>query len=195
MIPQIVREVGQFVNSAPRIAATIQNFMLELQTKVGIDLGIQDMLSKIVSADNFEKLGQTLLHNLTNAGAFLTKFLIGLLLSYIFVMERRKILTFLQKLREGNFAFLYYEYANIAKKMVYGFGVIFKAQSIIALVNAILTTLGLFVISIIHLNQGAHHMFPFIFTLSLIVLIFGFIPVFGTFLSGVPIVLIALGYG
>jgi predicted PurR-regulated permease PerM len=37
--------------------------------------------------------------------------------------------------------------------------------------------------------------FPFIFTLSLIVLVFGFIPVFGTFISGVPILIIAYGYG
>lgn len=37
--------------------------------------------------------------------------------------------------------------------------------------------------------------FPYIFTLSLIVFIFGFIPVFGTFLSGIPIVIIGYGYG
>lgn len=38
-------------------------------------------------------------------------------------------------------------------------------------------------------------MFPFIFTLSLIVFICGFIPVFGTFLSGIPILIIGYGYG
>lgn len=38
-------------------------------------------------------------------------------------------------------------------------------------------------------------MFPFIFTLSLIVFICGFIPVFGTFLSGIPIIIIGYGYG
>lgn len=72
-----------------------------------------------------------------------------------------------------------------------GFGLIFKAQSIIALVNAILTTIGLIVISFIHGGEA----FPFIFTLSLIVFIAGFIPVFGTFLSGVPILIIGYGYG
>lgn len=41
-------------------------------------------------------------------------------------------------------------------------------------------------------REGA---FPFIFTLSLIVFICGFIPVFGTFLSGVPILILAYGYG
>ncbi len=72
-----------------------------------------------------------------------------------------------------------------------GFGLIFKAQSIIALVNAIITSIGLIIISFIH--GGAA--FPFIFTLSLIVFICGFIPVFGTFLSGIPILILAYGYG
>jgi predicted PurR-regulated permease PerM len=39
------------------------------------------------------------------------------------------------------------------------------------------------------------NVFPYIFTLSLIVLVFWFIPVFGTFISGVPILIIAYGYG
>lgn len=58
------------------------------------------MVTEMVNTNNLEKIGQTLLQNITNAGAFLTKFLIGLLLSYIFLMERRQILVFLQKLRE-----------------------------------------------------------------------------------------------
>lgn len=57
--------------------------------------------------------------------------------------------------------------------------------------NALLTSVGLLIISLVH----GGHIFPFIFTLSLIVLVFGFIPVFGTFISGVPILIIAYGYG
>ena len=128
---------------------------------------------------------------MTNAGIIFTKFLLALLLSYLFIIERNKIDGFLGQIRNGNFQFLYDEWAIIAKKVGTGFGLIFKAQSIIALVNAILTTIGLIAISIIH-GGGA---FPFIFTLSLIVFICGFIPVFGTFLSGVPILILGYGYG
>jgi predicted PurR-regulated permease PerM len=79
----------------------------------------------------------------------------------------------------------------IARKIGNGFGAILRAQSLIAIVNAVLTSVGLVIISVLH--GGA--VFPFIFTLSLIVLVFGFIPVFGTFISGVPILIIAYGYG
>lgn len=119
------------------------------------------------------------------------KFLLGLILSYIFIIERKKIEVFLRRMRDGNFAFFYDEYAIIASKVGNGFGIIFRAQSIIALVNSILTTLGLIVISVMT-GSGT---FPYIVTLALIVFIFGFIPVFGTIISGIPIIIIAYGYG
>jgi predicted PurR-regulated permease PerM len=161
------------------------------------------MSANIFNPANLESIGQQAIGYLRNTGVILTKFFIGLILSYIFVMERKPILLFLQKIRDGNFAFLYLEYASIAQKLNYGFGVIFKAQSLIATVNAVLTSVGLLMISLIHnnligvnpLHTAGGHLFPFIFTLSLIVLIFGFIPVFGTFISGAPILIIAYGYG
>ena len=66
-----------------------------------------------------------------------------------------------------------------------------EAQAIIAFVNAILTSVGLMLISYIHGWQP----FPYILTLSFIVFIFGFIPVLGTFISAFPILLIGYGYG
>jgi predicted PurR-regulated permease PerM len=119
------------------------------------------------------------------------KFFLGLILSYIFIIERKKIEVFLRRMRDGNFAFFYDEYAVIAGKIGNGFGIIFRAQSIIAVVNSILTTLGLIIISVMTGNGT----FPYIVTLALIVFIFGFIPVFGTIISGIPIIIIAYGYG
>jgi predicted PurR-regulated permease PerM len=132
-----------------------------------------------MSSDNLESIGQKAISYITNAGIIFTKFLIALVLSYLFIIDRKKIEKFLAQLKNGNFRFLYDEWSVIARKLGSGFGLIFKAQSIIALVNAILTIVGLFIISFLH--GGV--IFPFIVTLSLIVFICGFIPVFGTFLS------------
>lgn len=57
--------------------------------------------------------------------------------------------------------------------------------------NAILTTIGLLVISFIHGGNS----FPFIATLGIVVFIFGFIPVLGFFISSVPILIIGFNYG
>lgn len=106
-------------------------------------------------------------------------------------MERMKVRNFFRLMQTGNFNFLYREYAVIAGKISRGFGAIFKAQSIIALANAVLTILGLLIIG----ESLGHGTFPFIVTLSIIVFIFGFIPVFGTILSSIPIIIIGYGYG
>ena len=191
IIPQIIREIGQFINGAPRIASQIQNFANGIENTLQIDIGLNQVVADIINTKNLEIIGQTTLSYLKNAGIILTKFIIWLILSYIFVIERNPIVKFLSQINEWNFSFIYREYAIIAQKITGGFGAIIRAQSLIAITNAILTSLGLLVISAFH----GGNVFPYIFTLSLIVLVFGFIPVFGTFISGIPILIIAYGYG
>ncbi len=168
IIPQIIREMGQFIRGAPQIAAQLQGIADNIEQSLSINLGLKQIVADIVNTRTLESIGQTTLGYLRNAGIILTKFLVGLILSYIFVIERNPIMRFLSQMKSGNFAFFYEEYAIIARKIGHGFGAILKAQSLIALVNAILTSLGLLVISFVH----GGHIFPFIFTLSLIVLVF-----------------------
>jgi len=191
IIPQIIREIAQFKDGAAGISNQIQNFINGIQQSLQIDLGLDRVVGEMISTKNLEIIGQTTLGYLKNTGIILTKFIIGLILSYIFVIERKPIVGFLSQIKDGNFWFFYREYAIIAKKIANGFGAILRAQSLIAMTNAVLTSIGLLVISLLHGGE----VFPYIFTLSLIVLIFGFIPVFGTFISGVPILVIAYGYG
>lgn len=191
ILPQIGVEVKKFLQSAPTITLQAQDFISKIEDATNLDLGLGKIAGDFMSQANIESLGQKTIAYITNAGILLTKFLIALVLSYIFIIERDKITRFLSKIKDGNFSFLYDEWSIIAKKVGTGFGLIFKAQSIIALVNAVLTSFGLLVISFFHGGEA----FPYIFTLSLIVFIFGFIPVFGTFLSGIPIIIIGYGYG
>ncbi len=191
IIPQIIQEIGQFIKGAPQIAYEIQRFTDTIQQWLKVEIWLNGMVEDIINANNLETLWQTTLGYLKNTGIVLTKFIIGLILSYIFVMERKPIIWFLSKIKDGNFSFFYTEYAVIAQKITGGFGAIIRAQSLIAMTNSILTSIWLLVISFIHGGD----VFPYIFTLSLIVLIFGFIPVFGTFISGTPILIIAYGYG
>jgi predicted PurR-regulated permease PerM len=173
------------------MANKIQVFVSNIEKQLSISLGLNTLVGDIINSGNLETIGQSMLGYLRNAGIILTKFLIGLILSYIFVIERQPIARFLAQIQDGNFAFCYREYSIIARKIGNGFGAILRAQSLIAIVNAVLTSLGLIIISLVHGGS----IFPFIFTLSLIVLVFGFIPVFGTFISGIPILIIAYGYG
>jgi predicted PurR-regulated permease PerM len=191
ILPQIGWEINRFLKEAPKIATEGQNFLSRIEEGTSMELWLSSLVWDLVSSDNLESIGQKAISYITNAGIIFTKFFIALILSYLFIIDRKKIERFLAQIKNGNFRFLYEEWSVIAKKLGSGFGLIFKAQSIIALVNAILTVIGLLIISFLH--GGV--MFPFIVTLSLIVFICGFIPVFGTFLSWVPILILAYGYG
>ncbi len=191
ILPQIAVEIKKFLQSAPIITLQAQEFIMQIESATNLNLWLGRIAADFMSQANIESFGQTTIGYIANAGIILTKFFIALILSYIFIIEREKIARFLSKIKDGNFSFLYYEWAIVAKKVGTGFWLIFRAQSIIALVNAVLTSFGLLVISFFHGWES----FPYIFTLSLIVFIFWFIPVFGTFLSGIPIIIIGYGYG
>lgn len=115
-----------------------------------MDLGINNAIAKILNPSTIESIVRDSIENLKNVGIFLTKLIIAMILSYVFLIDREKISSYLSDLKRGNFAFLYEEYQIIFGKIGKGFGLIFKAQAIIAFINAVLTAIGLLLISLFH---------------------------------------------
>ncbi len=117
-----------------------QDFISKLEENTGLNLGLQETARNIFSPSNFEYVGKFAIESIKSAGLIFVKFFLGLLFSYIFIIERKKIAIFLKKMRDGNFAFFYDDSAILAGKIGTGFGLIFRAQSIIAFINALMTT-------------------------------------------------------
>ncbi len=191
LIPQLIEETKGLVKVAPAIASQLTHAASSIQSQVNFDLGIDDAFNSIVSKGNIETTLRGLFDRVTKAGIFLLQIVIALILSYVFIIDRLKIQKFTDEMKFGNFAFIHEQFSLISEKISKSFGLLFKAQSIIALVNAVLTVIGLLIISFIHGGE----VFPFIATLGVIVFILGFIPVFGFLISTVPILLIGFNYG
>ncbi len=191
LIPHLLEEGKGLIQDAPVITNQIQEAVARLEDSVNMDLGINKALNNIFNPASVQEIVKGTFENLKNIGIFLTKFFIALILSYVFLIDRKKIADYLETMKGGNFSFLYEEYRIIFEKVTKGFGLIFKAQAIIALVNAILTIIGLLVISFFHGGDS----FPYVITLGVIVFIFGFVPILGTFLSWIPILIIGYNYG
>jgi predicted PurR-regulated permease PerM len=81
-----------------------------------------------------------------DAGVILLQFVFAIVLSFIFLLDRKKLKKYLSGIKKSNFSFLHREYKIIFDKIIKSFGLILKAQSLIALANATLTIIGLFVI-------------------------------------------------
>ena len=112
---------------------------------------------------------------------YASSFLLSLLFSFLIVLDLKKLQRGVQGLSRTKVGFIYDEVAdNIA-----GFGRVLgralEAQLAIALVNTILTALGIWLMGLDN-----------ILVLSAIVFFCSFIPVAGTFISTTPIALVAL---
>lgn len=190
LVPHLLLEGGSFVRDIPAMLGRVQMEIARLEGTFHLSLGFDSAMKEFFNPDSVQALLSEALQNLKNAGIFLFEFILALMLSYIFLMDRHRIGEYLATIRHTHFAFLYDEYRAFFSKVGRGFGLVFKAQSFIAIANALLTVLGLVFISFAFGKP-----FPYMVTLALIVFVFGFIPVLGTFLSSVPILIIAYTYG
>lgn len=184
LLPQLTRELRELPNYLPALKEPVMMITSKLEEIKNINSEIGGSINEIFSKQDIDILMQVF-DKIKAFWAVFIKIMISLILSYIFIIDRDKLGEYLKWLEKSNFGFLYHEYKIIIEKIVKTFGLVFKAQSMIALTNAVLTTIWLFIIWLLH-SSG----FPFLYTLAIIVFICWFIPVLWTFISSFPILII-----
>jgi predicted PurR-regulated permease PerM len=132
-----------------------------------------------------EKIEQ-LLGNVKEIGekiiSTVSAFLLALLFSFLIVLDLPALSASIRSLENTKLRFIYVEVAESIHDFGLVLGQAFEAQFLIALVNTLLTALGLSILGV-----GKHIAF-----LSVIVFLFSFVPVVGVFTSSIPICLVAL---
>lgn len=114
--------------------------------------------------------------------AIASAFLLSLLFSFLIVLDLPKLAASVRSLEYSRLSYIYKEVANSLRDFAVVMGMALEAQFAIALVNTLLTSIGL-----IFLGLGQSLAF-----LALIVFFCSFIPVLGVFISSIPICLLAL---
>ena len=109
-------------------------------------------------------------------------FLLALLFSFLIVLDLPELAAEVGRLEHTRLRFLYLSVADNIREFSLVLGRALEAQLIIAIINSILTAIG-----ITMLGLGHHVAF-----LSVIVFLCSFLPVIGVFISSVPICLVAL---
>jgi predicted PurR-regulated permease PerM len=171
LIPKLVEDLSDLAKQIPFLQSQIDLTLSKLNEIKNINQNIQTTISQVFSTQNFQII-LNLLANLKSVGAFLAQFVISLILSYILIVDKEKVKEYLEDIKKGNFSFIYYEYEIVFQKVVDSFGMIFKAQSVVALFNATATAVALYFIGAANGTS-----FPYIITLALVVFILGFVPV------------------
>ncbi len=121
---------------------------------------------------------------LNHLSKMLTYFLLATLFSFLILLDLPRLKAGVLALRETRFKDVYDETAESVAQFAMVVGYSFQAQIIIAVMNTLLTASGLMILKI-----------QPIALLSTLVFLAGLIPVWGTFISSVPILLLAFNIG
>ncbi len=186
-IPKIQSELTWLSNNIPFLKGQIENIKNTLETIKSNYTQIDSSLKNAFSKQNYEILINIFL-KIKSAWAIILEFILSVILSYIFLLDRKNLKKYLFWIKKSSFKFLYEEYKVIFDKIIRSFWLILKAQSMIAFINAVLTSIWLFIIGSVFFHDW---WFPYLLTLGVIVFIFWFIPVLWTFLSSIPILIVA----
>jgi predicted PurR-regulated permease PerM len=114
--------------------------------------------------------------------AIASAFLLALLFSFLIVLDLPRLTASVCSLEKSKLSFVYREVAGSIRDFATVLGKALEAQFVIAVVNAVLTAIGVSM-----LGLGSAMAF-----LTVIVFLCSFIPVLGVFISTIPICLIAL---
>ncbi len=190
-IPKIQWELTGLSDKIPILKDYFENIKSTLSQINSNYKEIDTTLQTAFTEKNYELVLQVL-SKLKSAWNIILQFVLSIILSFVFLLDRKKIKKYLWAIKNSSFSFLYFEYKIIFEKIIKSFWLILKAQSLISLVNTILTSIGLFIIWTVFIDNYVG--FPYLLTLSLLVFIFGFIPVLGVFLSSIPIIIVGYSF-
>jgi predicted PurR-regulated permease PerM len=174
--PMIMKQLGDIALAFVKF--DMQKFLLD------IDPNLLWLADKIDINTYIVQVGQAILNGLTSFGAVALNFLIALVLSFLFVLERKKIAAIGDTVKGSRVAVIYRYFLLFAGSFCYTFGKVMKVQIVIAAINCAISTVYLSIAG-----------FPYIMVLAIMIFILGLIPVAGVFISLVPLTIIAFNVG
>lgn len=167
----IINQVTDFDFTIDSDADIIQRYLLSMFDQI-------DLQSYLKSGFNFT------LQLATNIGKWSINVFIAIMLSLFFMLEKKKIISFLQKFRTSKISGIYAYFAYFGNNFLNSFGKVIQAQIVIAFANTSISIVMLYILK-----------FPQLITLGFMIFILSLVPVAGVIVSLIPLTLIAFKIG
>lgn len=126
----------------------------------------------------------TTLKTLLEVKDFTITTIYSLLLTFLFLISKDELKKFNKRFENSKISYYYLFYKKLAKIFIHSFGKVIEVQLIVALINSILSIIGLLILG-----------FPQPLALGLMILVLSLIPVFGVVISLIPLCIIAFKIG
>ncbi len=188
-MPRIIFEAKAFINQLPEVMNALRLYLDELAKKQPQMAPFLDNVKNMISLKNLlglqnEGLVGFVVAFFNRITHFITYFLLATLFSFLILFDLPHLKARVLDLRATRFKAAYDETAESVAQFALVVGYTFQAQILIAIVNTLMTAMGLWILKI---EQIA--------LLSSVVFFAGLVPVWGTFISSVPILLLAFNDG
>ena len=184
LIPQLLGELYEISKTVPLVTDQVNTIALRLEEVKTLNTEIWLTVNEIMSDSDMNVI-KTVFDKLQAFWIVFLQFVLSIILSFVFILDRKTLRKYFYGVKSSNFWFLYKEYAVIFNKIVKSFWLILKAQSMIALINTAITITGFYIIWLLY---GG---FPYLLTMALIVFFASFIPILWMWLSAIPLTIIA----
>jgi len=184
ILPILITELNNFSNNIPFVKDYIKDIISNLYQLQNTKEIINADIEKLINDKNIWIFLNTINH-IKKFWWWIITFLISFILSFFFIIDRKRLDKYLKWIKNSSLQFLYEEYQFLFSKIAKWFLLVFKAQFKIAIVNTILTYIWLFIIWII-IWQYIYY----IWIITIIVFLLSFIPILWTIISSIPITLI-----
>jgi len=175
-LPLVIHEFKQVVRQINEIYSSPQNNQF-------IDL-IQEKLDQIYGSIFSTEGINYIVQSISNISKVGINIIIALILSIFFLLEKDKIIQFTSKFRQSKISGIYSELQFLGGKFISSFGKVIEVQIVIATINGVLSTIGLWIIG-----------FPHLLGFGMMVMLLGLIPVAGVIISLVPLSIVAFNNG
>ena len=185
LVPLLISELTNLSKHIPIISDYINQITQNLKQVQHAKEVVWTDINKLMNEKNMEII-INIINHIKHFWWEIFKVILAFILSYFFIIDRKRLHKYLEWIKSSSVWFLYYEYAFLFKKIAKWFLLVFRAQAKIALVNTFLTWIWLHIIWFL-LGQPL----PYLWLLTAMVFIFSFIPVLWAIISSIPIALIA----
>lgn len=157
-------------------------YLVEAPTPGGENIG--EIIKHLVASKGSELtdvVGSAIQSFLAGVVSFFTSFVITFMLAAFILVDIERVNRFVRSLVPDEFTA---DYDQIVKGVDVGIAGVIRGQLLICLINGVLTYIGLLIFGV-----------KYSLLLALVAGVFSLIPIFGTILSSIPIVLVALVSG
>jgi Predicted permease len=175
---------------APKLAAyfmdlanILRNFDIDAVQK-SMDPRLAELIGHIDFNKYIAEAGVMLASGITAVGGFGVNLFLSLILSFLLLLEKKKIKKFGEKLSGSRISFIYDYWVKFGGNFCITFGKVMKVQVTIALFNSVVSMILLTLMK-----------FPQIMILGIMIFILGLIPVAGVIISLIPLCIIAFNIG